>query len=139
MSGETGSEESGWTVDTALAHLRAVADERDRRYEQRFEAQTEAVSAALTSAKEAVDKAETAATRRFESVNEFRAQLADQAGTFMPRLEAEQRIGQLAEKIDDIKGTRSQGFAQGGQVTVMALAALASIAAVISVIIALTH
>jgi len=111
VSGETGSEESGWTVDTVYAHLRAVSDERDLRYGQRFVAQEKAVEAALTSAKEAVDKAETAATRRFESVNEFRAQLADQAATFMPRLEAEQRMSQLSEKIDDLKGTRSEGIA----------------------------
>jgi hypothetical protein len=50
-------------------HLRELIDERDRRYEQRFEAQALAVSAALAaqekfaaaqaaSAKEAIEKAE---------------------------------------------------------------------------------
>lgn len=46
-------------------------------------AQEKAVAAALTAAKEAVDKAETAAGKRFEATNEFRAQLADQAATFV--------------------------------------------------------
>jgi hypothetical protein len=61
-----------------------------------------AVTKALESAEKAVVKAETAAEKRFESVNEFRAQLADQASTFMPRIEAEARIAVNIEKIDAI-------------------------------------
>jgi 23S rRNA pseudoU1915 N3-methylase RlmH len=57
-----------------------------------------AVATALLSAEKAVDKAEAAANKRFEGVNEFRGQLSDQANTFMPRSEAEQRINALAEK-----------------------------------------
>lgn len=48
MSGETEQQVSGWTVDTAKELLAVVSDERDRRYEQRFEAQEQAVSLALT-------------------------------------------------------------------------------------------
>ena len=47
-----------------------------------------AVQTALLSAEKAVGKAENAAEKRFESVNEFRAQLADQAATFMSRDES---------------------------------------------------
>jgi hypothetical protein len=100
--------------------IRSILDERDRRYQERYEAQVKAldaaflaadkaVQAALSSAKEAVIKAETAAERRFESVNEFRAQLADQAQTFMPRSEAETRLASLAEKLDDLKGSSKAG------------------------------
>jgi len=82
----------------------------DLRYQQRYDAQNKALDAALlaaekavntalAAAKEAVTKAEMAAERRFEAVNEFRAQLADQAGTFMPRAEAEARISTNAEKV----------------------------------------
>jgi hypothetical protein len=45
----------------------------------------EAVQAALVSAEKAVGKAEVATEKRFESVNEFRAQLSDQAAHFSTR------------------------------------------------------
>lgn len=88
-----------------------VIDERDQRYSQRFQAQQEAVGAALqaakeqvanalSAAKEAVTKAETAVEKRFESVNEFRAQLDDQANTFMPKSEATVRFNVLEEKVN---------------------------------------
>lgn len=60
-----------------------------------------AVSAALASADRAVQKAEASSERRFESVNEFRNTLADQAATLLPRAEGEARIRALSEKIDD--------------------------------------
>ena len=101
----------------------------DLRYQQRFDAQTNALEAALAAAKEAVKtamsaaekattKAEVAADKRFEGVNEFRAQLADQAGTLMPRTEAEQRISALAEKIADMRTSidTNSGLAAGSQV-----------------------
>ena len=55
--------------------------------EQRFKAQEQAVTFALQSAEKAVTKAELAAEKRFESVNEFRDQLKDQTGTFITRNE----------------------------------------------------
>jgi len=55
--------------------------------EQRFKAQEQAVAFALASAEKAVTKAELAAEKRFESVNEFRNQLKDQTGTFLTRNE----------------------------------------------------
>lgn len=55
--------------------------------EQRFKAQEQAVAFALASAEKAVTKAELAAEKRFESVNEFRNQLKDQTGTFITRNE----------------------------------------------------
>ncbi len=67
-----------------------------------------AVSKALESAEKAVVKAETAAEKRFESVNEFRAQLTDQASTFMPRTEAEQRVGVVSDRIDAVAAELSK-------------------------------
>jgi len=70
-----------------------------------------AVATALLSAEKAVSKAEAAAEKRFESVNEFRGQLADQAGTFMSRTESHS-IHQLLEAritaISDMVGTEGQ-------------------------------
>jgi predicted transcriptional regulator len=65
-------------------------------------ANKEAVNAALAAAQKAVDKAEAASERRFESVNEFRATLSDQARLLMPRLEAEQQFKTLRELIDTL-------------------------------------
>ncbi len=121
MSGETEQNVSGWTTDTLRAHLMHIIDERDRRYEQRYgqqeanlstamTAQEKAVQAALASSEKAVTKAEIAAEKRFDAVNEFRGQLSDQARDFMPRNEAELLVKALAEKIDTLTGTRSQGL-----------------------------
>lgn len=94
-----------WSLDTLREHLQALLVEADKRNQQRFDGQEKAVSAALQAAKEAVTKAETAAEKRFDSVNEFRQQLSDQAASFMPRREAEQRLGVL----------EAQGNRQGGR------------------------
>ena len=121
MSGETGRQESGWTIDTVKAHLERLIQEEGAYRDERFRASDKAVEsaliqadkavqAALLAAEKAVNKAETAAEKRFESVNEFRAQLADQASTFMPRTEAESRSAALAEKTDDL-GARVDGLA----------------------------
>src|SRR6185437_11663038 len=65
-----------------------------------LQSQEKAVNAALTAADRAVAKAETAAEKRFESVNEFRAQLSDQARNFLTIQEANIRFAALTEKVD---------------------------------------
>jgi len=96
--------------------------EKDKRYEQRFQAQEQAIAialsrvdlefheriksvreetqAALDSADKAIMKSEIAADKRFEGANKFREQLSDQAASFMPRKEADVRMEALGEKID---------------------------------------
>lgn len=122
---------SGWTVDTlhsnfivAVGNLRTMMDERDKRYEQRFLAQEQAVKialdavtrefhehllqveretrAAFESSEKAILKAENASEKRFESVNEFRAQLAAQARDLMPRLETEQRMDSMTKELNTL-------------------------------------
>lgn len=100
-------------------HERSVAqrfDDRDIRFQQRFEAQTLAINAALLSTKEAVVKAEDATERRFASVNEFRQTLSDQAGQFVTRAEfdavkltGEERIRDLTTRLDKAEG-KSGGY-----------------------------
>jgi hypothetical protein len=103
----------GGTVELR-EHFESLLREMDLRYQQRFDAQQKALEAALLAqekavqtamiaAEKAVAKAEVAAEKRFDSTNEFREQLRDQAATLMPRSEAESRLGALAEKIDDLK------------------------------------
>lgn len=80
--------------------LEKLLRESDRRYEANFEAMDEKTSLALASSKEAVNKAETATERRFESVNEFRKTLSEQANTFLPRLEYQSVHNGLVDKVD---------------------------------------
>lgn len=97
----------------------------DLRYQQRFDAQSDAlaaafasqqtamkvafdgaekaVNAALAAADRAVSKAELASDKRFESVNEFRKTLADQQATFMPRAEADVSHRGMNDKIEAMK------------------------------------
>ena len=65
-----------------------------------FDAADKAVAAALESAEKAVTKAEAAAEKRFESVNEFRQQLTDQAATFVSRTEYTVNHATLNDKFD---------------------------------------
>ena len=65
-----------------------------------LEAAEKAVQVAMVSAEKAVTKAEVAAEKRFEAVNEFRAQLADQAASFPTRIEVDTRHTALVDKVD---------------------------------------
>lgn len=114
MTGETEEQPSAWTVDMLAQHISRIFIEHDRRYEQRFEAQEKAVSAALVSADRAGIKAEVAVEKRLDSVNEFRGQLADQAATFMPRLEYEARHAAILDKTADIQARLDKAEAHRG-------------------------
>jgi hypothetical protein len=125
-----------WTLDTLYVHLsRVIADlarlgdehikhvgltsstgfsEAELRNEQRFQAQEKAVTAAILAADRAVAKAESASEKRFDSVNEFRASMNDQANKFIPRTEAEQRMLSNSEKIDAL-GNRLERIEGRGQ------------------------
>jgi hypothetical protein len=123
MSGETEREVSGWTVDTLhsrllseIANVREHSNLRDdaieRSIEVAFRASEASIKAALEAAEKAVLKAEGDAEKRFESVNEFRAQLSDQAATFIPRTEAVAFINNLSEKLSDHTELSRQSVAE---------------------------
>lgn len=108
---------ASWNVDTLLryfensAKMREQAVEaafagRDKAVEAAFVAQEKAVAAALAAQKEAVNKAESASEKRFESVNEFRAQLADQNKTFATRND----LDNLKEQMNKLENTQSRGL-----------------------------
>ena len=110
-----------WTIETLRTHvlgqicdLRTMLDERyatqTKALDAAFVAQQtamrtalesaeKAVATAMIAAEKAVTKAENAAEKRFEAVNEFRAQLADQAGHFINRSEAEVRLLAILDKV----------------------------------------
>lgn len=105
---------TGWSVDTLREHFEARLHEIDLRNEQRYQASQQALTVALAalekamqtalaSADRAVSKAETAAEKRFDSVNEFRGLVADQQRTLMPRSEAELAMLGLTRRVDAIE------------------------------------
>lgn len=72
----------------------------EKSIDARFESVITATNNALGAADKAVSKAESASEKRFEGVNEFRASLADQQRTLMPRAEVEILTKNINEKID---------------------------------------
>ncbi|MET0915742.1 MAG: hypothetical protein ABWY81_06035 [Jiangellaceae bacterium] len=60
----------------AIAHARDLSDERDLRYQQRFDAQNQALEAARMSIKEGVEKAELSVNDRLTLLNELRTGVA---------------------------------------------------------------
>lgn len=175
MSGETEQSVSSWTIDSLKEHLESQLRERDRRYEQRFEATERAIelalektdqgfrehirqvrdetAAALSASDKAIQKSETSMERRFESVNEFRAQLGDQAATFMPRKESEARHQQAQDKLNALEKQiteqlgslrsrldRYEGSAKGEQLTMGKIyAGLAAAATLITLVIMIAN
>lgn len=101
--------------DISVREIYAIMQERERANGQRFDAQEKAVSAALAAAKEAVVKAEAAAEKRFDSVNEFRNTLKDQQQTLLPRAEAVVQFKIMQERLDaiDARLTLIQGRSEG--------------------------
>jgi hypothetical protein len=106
-----------WLVD-----MERFYEERDKRYGERFLAQDEKTTLALTASKEAIGKAETATEKRFDAVNEFREQQKDIIAEFPRRVEVDSKFTNYDEKIDDIKKdiaslreSRSEGY--GGKLS----------------------
>jgi hypothetical protein len=98
--------------------FRLLMDEAEKRNGQRFDAQQEAVSTAMTAAEKAVSaamaaaekavsKAEIASERRFESVNEFRQTLSDQTSTFLTRTEYNVQHKSLGDRIDVVASSHA--------------------------------
>lgn len=87
----------------AADDMRRLLDERyatqTKALDAAFKAAEQAVAVALANAEKATGKAELAAERRFESVNEFRKALADQTATFLPRPEYDTAHAALAERV----------------------------------------
>lgn len=111
---------------SVLEHVLALLAERDRRYQQRFDDQTTAINAALQAAKEAVAKAEHAAEKRFELLNELRDGVAT-----AEQLDAlEKLVSDLAARLDRIEG-RSTGLNAGWGYLVGAAGVAAAVIAII--------
>jgi len=138
-----------WSLDT----LKALIDANDLRYQQRFDAQQEAVNAALVSqekavaaalsaADRAVSKAELASEKRFESVNEFRGTLNDYTSNLVTRVEWSAGHQALVEKVEGLTNRlnmmegRSRGIGSS-MATVIAVVTIA--VAIATAVIVLTR
>lgn len=82
-------EGADWTINTLRIHLLTIIESLAEVTNERFTAQ-----------KEAVDRALVETNHRFESVNEFRGQLTDNAATFVTRNEAQLQYNELSKRID---------------------------------------
>lgn len=85
----------------------------DRRLTDARDADRDRVQLALTSAKEAVDKAEQANERRLGLLNEFRGQQADEARKYVPRETYDLAVGQLQDRIAVLEAFRLTTIGQG--------------------------
>lgn len=124
-----------WTIETFAVHVNRILAEQDHRYQERFESSQLALNAAFVSQKQAVDvalisaekavnaalaasekavlKAEAASDRRFESQDEIRQQLNDQARLFMPRSEAENVMKSFGERLAAIETAQASALGRG--------------------------
>ena len=84
------------------AGLKRLMDERDRLYMKMFEASDASVRMAFESAEKALTKAEFAAQKRFESLNEFREAMQDMQQTFARSDVVNARIVALDEKCNEL-------------------------------------
>jgi len=80
--------------------MKTAKDEQTVAMTTALTAQKDAINAAMAASDKAGAKAETAADKRFESVNEFRKQLGDQADTFATKSDMDIRMKALSDKFD---------------------------------------
>ncbi len=91
--------ETGWTLETLRIHLEGAIKSSSTHLEERIKSVADTAQAAAQNADKAVSKAEVAAEKRFESVNEFRNTLSDQQRNLMPRDEANIRFEALTHEL----------------------------------------
>jgi hypothetical protein len=87
-------------------------DEARQQLQDQIDATQRATDAALLSTTKAIDKAEAAIEKRFESVNEFRAQLTDQSSTFLRRDMFDQHVREAREALQVVQTQAQTNHAQ---------------------------
>lgn len=148
MSGETESQESGWTVDT----LKYLVDERQRRDDRYLQL----LDRLLT---ERWQAQEVASKRAIEVGNEFRQTLDDLSSKQATKVELESAVKTLTDKIDtntsaqaetrsrldvgpaglaalQTQQTLNAGIQQGSQITMGKIyAAIAAVGTIVSIVV----
>ncbi len=88
-------------TESDIAVLTERIAQLETRMNERFDGLIRETTTAFSSAERAIAKAEAATEKRFEGVNEFRAQLTDQAARFVTRDELralEDKLAGLMER-----------------------------------------
>lgn len=133
-------------LDAKVNALGVLLNEREERTKERFIAMEKAVNTAMSAADKAVSKAEMATEKRFEGVNEFRATLADQAATLLPRNEYSVQHGAMLERVESFQKQlgaltstvsllqehatgKREGLTYSGQIVLGAIAFVSAVAA----------
>lgn len=150
----------GWTLDTLEEFLSSKIVALDKFFTAEFRSSKEAVqsallavekqsNAAMTAAEKAIMKSDAATEKRFDSVNEFRQTLSDQAADFLSRKEYEANHKSLEEKfigamdriakIETQKETKTEGMNFTGAIIIGAFAVLSAIGNVVTVFFALSR
>src|SRR5580765_1916195 len=93
-------------------YLQSQIDGVEKRLCQKISAQDKSVGLALTSAKEAVAKAETAMSARLELLNESRAALKDMVATMLSRNEYTAAHRELVGRIDALEKALAKAAGQ---------------------------
>jgi CHASE3 domain sensor protein len=124
-----------------LDGLRALLDERDRRYSERDAANKAAVAAALASSEKAGEKVEAALKEYKVASNEWRDTVNDFVRRMPSRQEVDQAIKTLTERISDLRetqsarvGTQTGTLAVWGYVITILVTASAVVLAIIAVV-----
>ncbi len=103
-------------LTSALESAQRALDQRattlDKEFHEHLDQVRHETSIAFESSDRAISKAEAANERRFESVNEFRAQLNDQAASFLTRTEYDAQHSALINKVDDEAKRNAERFGE---------------------------
>lgn len=97
-----------FTAHDTVMHTTFVSFEKH--VEQKFIALEKLMEQKFASSAIAITKAESASEKRFDSVNEFRLTLTDQASTFVARNEYDRSITNLSDKIMNMSALLSDKF-----------------------------
>lgn len=101
-----GDEALGEHIRQQVAQVTAALANAEKLEVTRIDALKNAVTIASVASEAAIAKAEQAAEKRFEAVNAFRAQLADQVATFLPREVAEAQLKQVADRLSIVEANQ---------------------------------
>lgn len=105
------------SIARRLESLDRLTDSKFITHRILLDSQADKVALALAAADKAVSKADAATERRFESVNEFRQTLTDQATSFVRREQFEAQQAAVTERVREVAARidRSEGRSGGLQ------------------------
>jgi len=112
---------SSWTPEIVRDHVLAVIEVNDRRYEDKFSGQKEAVKDALAASEKAVLVAESNAEKWRANANEWRAAMTDREAKFAMRTDYDA----IKERLDRMEGGGKGMEKLWGWIAAVAMAVIA--------------